>query len=327
MNTKTPAKSIEDRRHLANALAYLRKYFAILALLVLVIVFSQLNERFFTVRNFTIILQQAVMLMVVGLGMTVVILAGSIDLSVGSMVGLSALTAAIYANKIGVWAIFPAMLVGLMCGTVNGLIFAKGKVPSFMATLGGLVAYRGLVLLITRGAPVEIINMRFLNVYGGRTGDVPHSVIFAFVAGVIGYILLNHFPFGREVIAVGGGENVARLSGIKVDRVKLLVFSLSGLCCGLAGVLQAGRVMAATATLGDGLELDAIAAVVVGGTPLTGGIGSIQGTALGALIIMTLSNGLNMAGVSPYIQYIIKGIVLVTAVFLTIDRSKIGIIK
>lgn len=304
-----------------------RNYFPLLALIGLCIIFTILSPRFFSIRNFTIVLQQAVVLLVVSLGMTFVILGGSIDLSVGSIVGLTALTAAIFANKIGIGAVIPACLVGLIFGTLNGAIFAKGKVPSFIVTLGGLVAYRGLVLFITKGAPVEITNESFLMVFAGRTAEIPNSVIIGAIIAVLAYIMLNKFPFGREVRAIGGGERVAVLSGIKVDKVKIAMFSLSGLLCGLAGILQAGRVLAATATLGNGMEMDVIASVIVGGTPLTGGIGSIQGTIVGTLIITVLSNGLNMVGVSPYIQYIIKGLVLVTAVFMTIDRSKIGIIK
>lgn len=305
----------------------LKAYFPLLALVAMCIVFTSLTPRFFSLRNFIIILQQAVILLVAGLGVTFVILGGSIDLSVGSIVGLSALVAAMAARTIGMAAVVPAVVVGLICGTLNGIVFAKGKVPSFVVTLGGLVAYRGIVLFVTRGAPIEIFNDSFLRVFGGRTAGIPHSVMFGAIATVLSYILLNHFPFGREVRAVGGGERVAWLSGIKVDRVKIYMFALSGLLCGFAGVLQAGRVLAATATLGEGMEMDVIASVVVGGTPLTGGVGSIQGTVLGTLIITVLSNGLNMAGVSPYIQYVVKGLVLVAAVFVTIDRSKIGIIK
>ncbi|NPV52374.1 MAG: ABC transporter permease [Firmicutes bacterium] len=304
-----------------------RNYFPLLALVVLCIVFTIMSPRFLTFRNMIIILQQAVILLVAGLGMTFVILGGSIDLSVGSIVGVTALTAAIFADKIGAAAIIPAGLVGLICGTINGTIFAKGKVPSFIVTLGGLVAYRGIVLAITMGTPVQILNDTFLTVFSGRIAGIPNSVIIGAVVTVLAYFALNNLPFGREVRAVGGGERVAILSGIKVDRVKILMFSLCGVLSGLAGALQAGRTLAATATLGDGMELDVIASVVVGGTPLTGGIGSIQGTVLGTLIITALSNGLNMAGVSPYIQYIVKGLVLVSAVFVTIDRSKIGIIK
>ena len=144
---------------------------------------------------------------------------------------------------------------------------------------------------------------------------------------IVAAIIFNHTVFGREVRAVGGGERVALLSGIRVNNVKLWVFVLCGALCGLAGLLQSARTMAATAQLAQGLELDVIAAVVVGGTPLTGGIGRIRGTVLGVLIIAILSNGMNMTGVDPYLQNILKGLVLIIAVFLTIDRSKILIIK
>ena len=156
---------------------------------------------------------------------------------------------------------------------------------------------------------------------------VSHAALIALVIAAVCYVIYNHTVFGREVRAIGGGERVAILTGIAVDRVKLTMFVMLGLLCGLAGLLQGARVMAATAQLGIGLELDVIASVVVGGTPLTGGVGSIQGTILGVLIIAVLSNGMNMMSVDPYFQSIIKGIVLVAAVFVTIDRSKISIIK
>jgi len=305
----------------------LRRYFPVILFLALCAFFGLLSPRFLTTANFAIVLQQTVVLLVAALGMTFVIIAGSIDLSVGSIVAIAALVAASLSSDLGIWAIFPAMLVGTLAGLLNGLIFAKGKVPSFMVTLGTLVAYRGVVLYFTRGAPVEITNVVFLRTYSGRTADIPNAAIIALLVAIIAFIIFNYTVFGREVRAVGGGERVAVLTGIKVDRVKILVFTLSGLLCGLAGLLQSARVYAATAQLGQGLELDVIAAVVVGGTPLTGGVGSIQGTVLGALIITILSNGMNMLGVDPYIQNIVKGIVLVAAVFVTIDRAKIGIIK
>jgi ribose transport system permease protein len=304
----------------------LRSYFPIILFFVLCAVFGILSPRFLTYGNFTIVLQQTVVLLIVALGMTFVIIAGSIDLSVGSIVALAALAAAEYSNQ-GVYAIVPALVVGLAAGLFNGLIFAKGRVPSFMVTLGTLVAYRGVVLYFTRGAPVSIYNRKFLDVYASRSYDIPHSAIIAFFVVIVVYIIFNYTVFGREVRAIGGGERVSILTGIKVVRVKILIFTFLGLLCGLAGLLQSARVYAATAQLGEGLELDVIAAVVVGGTPLTGGVGSIQGTVLGAFIISILSNGMNMMGVDPYTQNIIKGIVLVGAVFVTIDRSKIGIIK
>ena len=217
--------------------------------------------------------------------------------------------------------------MGLLAGLVNGVIVAKGKVPSFIVTLGTMVVYRGVVLYFTRGAPVSIENEAFLDVYSGRSYSIPHSALIAIALIAIAAVVLNLTVFGREVRAIGGGERIAFLTGIKVERVKIVVFGLVGLLCGMAGLLQAARSMAATAQLGEGLELDAIAAVVVGGTPLTGGVGSIQGTILGALIITILSNGMNIIGLDPYFQNIVKGLVLILSVFVTIDRKKIGIIK
>jgi ribose transport system permease protein len=305
----------------------LRDYFPILMFLALVAIFTLFSSRFFAFDNFMIILQQAVVLLATALGMTFVIIGGSIDLSVGSIVALSALAAAATANALDVFALIPAVIVGVVCGLLNGVIFAKGKVPSFIATMGAMVAYRGVVLYFTKGAPVSISDKVFLSVYSGRTFGVPHSVLVVALITILVYVIFNNTVFAREVKAIGGGERVSVLTGINVDRVKIVMFAFLGLLCGLAGLLQAARTMAATAQLGQGLELDVIAAVVVGGTPLTGGIGTIQGTVLGALIIAILSNGMNMIGVDPYLQSIVKGIVLVIAVFVTIDRSKIGIIK
>jgi ribose transport system permease protein len=303
------------------------RFFPFLLLMTLCIVFSLMSARFLTVGNSMIIAQQAVVLLVTALGMTFVIVAGSIDLSVGAVVAVSALAAAMTSSTLGAFAILPACLVGLSCGLLNGIVIAKGKVPSFIVTLGAMVIYRGIVLLFTRGAPVSIEDDQFLSVYGGRTFGLPHSALVALLLVVLCAVILNLTVFGREVKAIGGGERVARLTGIHIDRVKIGMFALLGLLCGVAGLLQSSRAMAATAQLGEGLELDVIAAVVVGGTPLTGGIGSIQGTILGVFIITILSNGMNMVGVDPYLQNIVKGLVMVASVFITIERRKIGIIK
>ncbi|MFC7400465.1 ABC transporter permease [Chelatococcus sp. GCM10030263] len=305
----------------------LRRLFPILLLVALAAIFSLLSPRFLQFNNLMIVAQQAVVLLVAALGLTFVIIAGSIDLSVGAIVALSALVAAATSASLGVFAIVPACAVGVACGLLNGIIVAKGKVPSFIVTLGAMVVYRGVVLYFTRGAPVSIEDESFLDVYSGRSGNIPHSVLIALALIGLSAVMLNLTVFGREVRAIGGGERIAFLTGIKVERVKIAIFALLGLLCGMAGLLQGARAMAATAQLGEGLELDAIAAVVVGGTPLTGGVGSIQGTILGALIITILSNGLNIIGLDPYFQNIIKGLVLILSVFFTIDRKKIGIIK
>jgi ribose transport system permease protein len=289
--------------------------------------FTLLEPRFFSFGNAMIVLQQSVSLLAAALGMTFVIVGGSIDLSVGSILALSALVSAASSHQLGVFAFVPAVVVGTMAGLFNGLIFSLGRVPSFIATLGTMITFRGIVLYFTKGAPISIENEAFLDVFSGRTLGVPHSVILVLVLVIIAWIVYNLTVFGREVRALGGGERVARLSGIKVSRVKVIMFTMVGALCGFAGLLESGRVMAATAQLGQGLELSVIAAVVVGGTPLTGGVGSIRGTVLGTLIIGVLSNGMNMASVDPYLQEIVQGLVLICAVFVTIDRSKIGIIK
>lgn len=304
-----------------------RRAFPVLLLVVLCAGFGLMSDRFLTVGNALIVAQQSAVLLVAAVAMTFVIVSGSIDLSVGSIVALSALAAATLSGSFGAWAILPAMAVGLLCGAVNGALFAWGRIPSFIVTLGTLVIFRGIVLLFTKGAPVSIADPGFLAVYTGRTLGLPNTVLIALAVTALAAVVYNRTVFGREVRAVGGGERVALLSGIAVAPVKFWVFALCGLLCGIAGLLQSARTMAATAQLAQGLELDVIAAVVVGGTPLTGGIGRIRGTILGVLIIAILSNGMNMTGIDPYLQNIVKGLVLILAVFLTIDRSKIQIIK
>ena len=304
-----------------------KRYIPILALVLLCIFFTLLQPRFLTFANAMIVLQQSVVLISAALGMTFVIVGGSIDLSVGSILALSALVTALASESLGALAFLPGVLIGALAGLINGIIFAKGKVPSFIATMGTMTTFRGIVLLFTRGAPVEITSDAYLDVFSGRSFGIPHSALVALFAIVIAYIVYNKTVFGREVQAIGGGEKVARLGGLKIDLIKIKMFIFLGLLCGVAGILQAARVMAATAQLGIGFELDVIASVVLGGTPLTGGFGSIQGAILGTFIITILSNGMNMVGVDPYMQQIVKGLIMILAVFITIDRKKIGLIK
>lgn len=303
-----------------------RKVFPAVLLIVLCAYFTYRNPRFMTMNNMMILLTQAVMVGTCAIGLTFVILGGSIDLSIGSVVALSAVACALTVPALGLLAIIPAMIVGLLCGAINGTVFSLGKVPSFIATMGGMVVFRGIVLIITKGRPIQIEDEFFLEVFASRSFVVPNSFLISLIFVVFTAILLNRTAFGREVRAIGGGQRVAMLTGIKVTRIKLLMYALAGSMYGVAGALQAARVRAATATMGEGLEMDVIAAVVVGGTPLTGGVGSIWGSILGTFLITILSNGMNMLGMSPYVQSIAKGVVLVAAVFLTIDRKKIGII-
>lgn len=300
-----------------------RDYFPIIFLVVMCIVFGMMNKRFFSWNNFTVILVQVVTLLVSGMGATFVIMTGSIDLSVGSVLAFSAVVTALTVPRFGVFAFVFAILAGALCGLVNGIVFAIGRVPSFIATMGSLTALRGVVLILTQGVPIQINDEKFLTVFSGRSFlGIPNTAIFMVIIVIVSYIILEKTPFGKEARAIGGGERVAELAGIKVVKTKVLVYMWAGTMFGIAGLLQSARVLAATATLGEGFELDVIAAVVVGGTPLSGGVGGIGGTILGAFIIQILSNGMNMMGLSPYLQSIVKGCVLVLAVFISIDRTK-----
>lgn len=306
----------------------LRQWFSTIMLGVLILSFSLLSDRFATVSNARIILEQSVVLLVVAMGATLVIIGGSIDLSVGSIVGLSSVVTAMLVTDGGsMWGILLALTIGAALGLLNGTIFALGRIPSFIVTLGMLTAIRGVILGITAGSPTIIKNPTFIDTFSGRTFGISHGVVAAAVIFIFAVIALERLAFGREVRAVGAGEKVARLTGIRVNRTKILMFMASGLLAAAGGVLLAARARVGDATQGIGLELQVIAAVVIGGTPLTGGVGRMWGTVIGAITIGVLSNGLNILGVPSYWQQIITGLVLVLAVALTIDRNKIGVIK
>ncbi|MGB3481777.1 MAG: ABC transporter permease [Mycobacterium sp.] len=294
----------------------------------LIIVFASLSSQFATWSNARVVLEQSAVLIVIGIGVTFVIIAGSIDLSVGSIAGFGAVSTAILMAEFGAAVAVPlALLAGLMIGLLNGVIFALGKIPSFIVTLGMLTALRGVILGITGGSPTMINDDTFLSLVAGRHIGVSNVVIVAAVVAVIAYIVLEKLAFGRELRAIGGAEKVARLAGINVARTKIVAFVICGFLAIIGGIMMAARSRVGDPMQGSGLELQAIAAVVIGGTPLTGGVGRIVGTVIGGLTIGVLSNGLNIVGVSPFWQQIITGVVLVVAVLLTIDRKKIGIIK
>jgi ribose/xylose/arabinose/galactoside ABC-type transport system permease subunit len=301
------------------------RYIPFLALILLIVGFGIAeSERFLTVRNAQIILLQSAVLIIVGLGMTFVIIAGSIDLSVGSLVAVAAMLSAAAANQWGlVGGLTVALLVGAAAGLVNGLVFTVLRVPSFIATLGMLSVARGFTIIYSGGAPIPIQDAGQVL----RLGTWPAPVFVAALAVVVCQVIYRLTPFGRYVQGIGGNERVAVLSGVPVDRTKTLIFVLSGLMAGLGGLVTAARLGAGTPQAGTGFELDVISAVVIGGTPLTGGIGNMYSTAVGALVISTLSNGLVILGVPSEVQTVIKGIVLVLAVFISLDRRKIGIIK
>jgi len=319
-NKKNLFKSIFSRK-------ILQKYFSLIFLFFLFIFFTSQSSRFLTFRNIGNIFQQSAVLIIVAMGSTFVITAASIDLSTGAIVRISSVVTAGLIKSVGLLAIPFGISIGLLCGLINGFTYAKLKIPSFIATLGMMIAAKGLVLVYTRGMPIAIFYEKFLILGQGRTYNIPNIIFIALATLIFSWIIYNYTIFGRSILAIGGGEQVAKLSGINVDKLKVMLYTFAGGFSGLGGVVMASRVGGGTPLIAEGLELDVIASVVLGGTPLTGGIGSVQGTIIGALIMITLGNGLNLIGVSSYIQMIIKGIVLVLAVAITIDRDKIGIIK
>lgn len=305
----------------------LRTYFPFLVLLIVCVGFAIFSDQLVSARNLETVLRQTAVLSIAAMGATFIILMASIDLSVGSVVGLSAVIVAYVMQSYGMLALPSGLLVGVILGTLVGAVYAKLKVPSFIVTLGLLVAGHGMMLHITQGRPIMIRDETLRWIGSGTIAGIPTIVLIAIAAFLVAYVIQNYTILGRSIMAVGGGEMVAQRSGIRVDRVKIVTFAVAGFYSGLAGIVLASRMGAGSPTAGTGLELDVIAAVVIGGTPLTGGMGGVAGTVVGALIIAILSNGLNLAGVSSYTQLIVKGLVLVAAVIISIDRKKIGVIK
>nr|WP_229727994.1 ABC transporter permease [Mycetocola zhadangensis] len=295
----------------------------VIALVVLLIIGTvTAGDRFADVNNFLTIIRYASIIGVISIGMTFVITAGGIDLSVGSVMGLSTVVASLTAVQLAAtqssWLlmILVPLAVGAAAGLVNGIIIAYGNVVAFMATLAMLVGARGLAELISGRRTQIVTNTGFLEFTRANLLGVPVLIwIFAIVA-IAGWILLNRTTFGRRTVAIGGNAEASRLAGIKVRRHLLMVYVLSGFTAGIAGIMMLGRTTAGTSTHGTLVELDAIAAVVVGGTLLIGGRGTIVGTVLGVLIFSTLTNVFTQNNLDTSVQAIAKGLIIVVAVLL-----------
>jgi ribose transport system permease protein len=282
--------------------------------------------RFLTWQNLSIVAQQASINAVLGAGMTFVILTGGIDLSVGSILAASAVVGLLVSQSLGDLGIAAALLTGLVIGLGNGVLIAFLRLPPFIVTLGSLTAVRGLARLLGNDTTVFNPDLPFAFIGNGALDvgifAVPWLIVIAFLVIVGSWLILRRTVLGVHIYAVGGNDNAARLSGIKVWAVLLFVYGMSGLLAGLGGVMQAARLFAANGLqLGQSYELDAIAAVILGGTSFVGGIGSIWGTLIGALIIAVLTNGLILLGVTDVWQYIAKGAVIIGAVAL--DRYRL----
>ncbi len=317
-NTMNKANPVSEKKLLSKE--WLIEQKSLIALLFLIVVVSFLNPNFFTVDNLMNILRQTSVNAIIAVGMTLVILTGGIDLSVGSVLALcGAFAASLIAIEVPVLIAIPtALFSGAALGALSGFIIAKGKVQAFIATLVTMTLLRGVTMVYTDGRPISTGFTDTADAFAwfgtGYMFGIPVPVwLMAIVFAAVWY-LLNHTRFGRYVYASGGNESATRLSGINVDKVKIGVYSICGVLAALAGVIVTSRLSSAQPTAGMGYELDAIAAVVVGGTSLLGGRGKIMGTLIGALIIGFLNNALNLLDVSSYYQMIAKAVVILLAV-------------
>jgi ribose transport system permease protein len=313
-----------DRKPLLEQLA---KFQSFLALALMVIALSLASPNFLTVDNTLNVLRQISINLCLSLGMTLVILSGGIDLSVGSVLALSgAVAAGLLKNGLALprfnllvqftvpGAIVAGIVVGLLLGAANGLAVTRFKLPPFVATLGMLSIARGLTMLWTGGFPVTGLGDNFGRLGTGYALGIPLPVWISAALVTVFIVVTRRTRFGRHLYAVGGNERAATLSGLAVTRIKLLVYVLGGGLAAVAGLLVTARLDSATPNAGLGYELDSIAAVVIGGTSLSGGRGSILGTVLGCLIIGVLNNGLFLLDVSPFWQQVVKGFVILAAV-------------
>lgn len=303
--------------------ATLQKLGPLLALLLISGVLSVMSRDFLTVNNLLNVLRQVSINALIAFGMTFVILLGGIDLSVGAVLALSSVAIAtmMAAGMDPILATLCGVLAGAALGAVNGIIISRGKVAPFIATLGTMTVFRGLALVFSDGRPITGFNSEFFSMLGaGYIGSlIPVPVVTTLIAFIALWFILKKTVFGRHVYAVGGNEEASLISGVKTGRIKLWVYTLSGGLSALAGVILTSRLNSAQPNAGMGYELDAIAAVVLGGTSLSGGRGWIVGTLIGAVLIGVLNNGLNLLSVSSFYQQVIKGSVILLAVLL--DRS------
>jgi erythritol transport system permease protein len=320
-----------ERRAFRETLLEFRAFFA---LVLLVVVFSLLSPAFLTTGNLVILAKHVAINALLAVGMTFVILSGGIDLSVGSVAGLAGMIAGLLIHEglvlepFGVVVYFTAgpviliaLLAGALMGAINGLAVTRLRVAPFIATLGMLYVARGIALLISDGATFpnlqgspDLGNTGFVFLGSGTILGLPTPIWLMIVVGALGAFVAGKTPFGRQVYAIGGNERAAALAGVRVGRVKWTVYVISGVCAALAGLVIAAQLAAAHPATGETFELNAIAAVVLGGTSLSGGRGGVGGTLIGAFVIGVLSDGLILLGVSEFWQIVIKGLVIVVAV-------------
>jgi ribose transport system permease protein len=301
----------------------------IATLLVLMMIMTIGSPRFLLPSNLIGLLQQSATLLVMGLGETFIILLGSIDLTVASVAAMSTIIAAMLLPSLGYLAFVVAAIYGVLAGALTGVVHTKARIPSFIATLGASGLWTGLGFVISNATPYSVSSqdIHYLTWVTGETLGIPNVVYIAALILITTYILESYTPFGRYVKAIGAGETATAVSGVNIDKYKILAFTLCGTLAALSGVLLSARMAGGSARMADGFLMKAIAIVVLGGTAISGGIGGVLRTFVGALIVMVLDVGMNMIGVNVWFQQAVFGAIIILAVALTIDRSRITIIK
>ena len=297
------------------SLEWIRSVSVLAGVALLFIVFSVLTSSFYQPANLLDILLQSSINTMIAVGMTLVVMTRGIDLSVGSVVGLSSMIAASLLQQNLLLGIVAGMLVGLVCGLVNGVLIAKLKLPDFIVTLGMLSIYRGAALIYTDGKPIYGIDPTFRAIFAGDLAGIPTPVLLALAIAFLAFLLVRYTALGEQIIAVGGNEEAGRLAGINIDRVKICVSAISGLLASFAGFVLIGRIGAAEPIGGTGFELQAIGAAVIGGASLFGGEGNPLGSLIGALTLGAMQNGLTLMNVPSFWQLVATGVVVILAVF------------
>ncbi len=306
--------------------SFFEKYGTVLILLGMIVIMSFLKQEFLTFNNLTNIIRQQTPVIILALGVTLTIISGGIDVSGGSVIAMCSVIIATFAHPLadpsgpGAYPLLLTILIGVAagaaCGTINGLAIAFGNVPPFIATLGMMSAARAIALIVSDGKPIYGFTDAFNFIGGGILLGLPMPIWILALMFLIGFVILHKTKFGVYIYAIGSNENAAKVSGVKVRSKKMLVYTLAGAFAGVAAVVLTSRILAGQPAVGSGYEMDAITGAIIGGASFSGGIGTMAGTIVGALIMGVLTNGMTMLQIDPSLQMLVKGIVIVGAVLL-----------
>lgn len=317
-------KTTQSRNALSFGKKVISKYGIYVAFLILLVAMSIASPIFFTTANFINIIRQVAVKGILAVGMTFILLTGGIDLGVGSVLALTGVVAtslATLSSGLPLWvSLLGGIGVGIACGAFNGFLIAKLRIPAFVVTLAMTTMAQGMALVYSNGRPIINLTDAYKVIGSKSIGPIPISIIIFIIVIAIAIFVLEFTTFGRHIRAVGGNEIAAKTSGINTVKIKFSVYVIMGVCSAIAGIILTSRVQTGNPAAGSGYELDAIAAAVIGGTSLSGGVGTVAGSVIGILLLGVLSNGLDLLAVSSYLQQIIKGLIIVAAVLL--DRKR-----